>query len=394
MTQPKVLKALEQANYLSPKYHVVIANPPYMGRNGMNDRLAAWAKDNYPNSKSDMFAMFIERNIELAQNNGMVAMITMQSWMFLSSFEALRTLIIDQSTVLSMAHLGARAFDSIGGEVVATTAFVIANSNQVEYNGDYIRLIDGKSEAEKSINFLEAIRNPKCGWFFRASAADFKKIPGSPIAYWVNAKIRNAFNKPKIESITISDGQTKTGNNDKYLKYLWEVNYSLVGVARRWVKHPKGGSFRRWYGNVDTVIDWSETARVHYRNDHVARILPEYLWWKKGFCWTLITSGKQSFRIVNNDEIFNLAAPTLFPQKEENLFFLLGIVNTPITEYITKLMNPTINMNVGDIQNIPLVTIEKHTINKIVTSLVYISNNDWDSYETSLDFTTLPLLQS
>jgi len=157
LAHQKVFDVLEQADYLSPKYHVVIANPPYMGGKGMNARLKTFAKDNYPNSKSDFFAMFIERNLDLAMQKGMVAMITMQSWMFLSSFEKLRESILDNHTILSMAHLGPRAFDSIGGEVVSTTAFVIGDVQYSEYNGDYIRLVDGSSEAEKDTWLREAV---------------------------------------------------------------------------------------------------------------------------------------------------------------------------------------------------------------------------------------------
>jgi len=157
LTHQKVLQALRQADYLSPKYHVVIANPPYMSGKGMNGRLGAWAKDNYPNSKSDLFAMFIERNLELSVKQGAVGMITMQSWMFLSSYEKLRDSILDKYTILSMAHLGARAFDSIGGEVVSTTAFVLENAHHPEYKGAYVRLVDGNSEAEKQAAFKAAL---------------------------------------------------------------------------------------------------------------------------------------------------------------------------------------------------------------------------------------------
>ena len=157
LTHEKVLQVLNQADFLSPKYHVVIANPPYMGGKGMNGRMGAWVKDNYPNSKSDLFAMFIERNLELAVKKGAVAMITMQSWMFLSSYEKLRNSILDKHTVISMAHLGARAFDSIGGEVVSTTAFILENAHHPEYKGAYVRLVDGNSEAEKQASFKAAL---------------------------------------------------------------------------------------------------------------------------------------------------------------------------------------------------------------------------------------------
>jgi len=160
-THQNVMKALKQADYLSPKYHVVIANPPYMGGKGMNNRLRTFSQDNYPDSKSDLFAMFMERNLSLAVQKGMVSMITMQSWMFLSSFEKLRESILNNATILTMAHFGARAFDSIGGEVVSTTAFVIENAHHSEYKGAYIRLVDGSCEAEKDVRLREAIRQSR-----------------------------------------------------------------------------------------------------------------------------------------------------------------------------------------------------------------------------------------
>ena len=157
----------------------------------MNPRMGSWVKEQYPNSKADLFAVFIERNLDLAMKGGMVSMITMQSWMFLSSYEKLRASLMTGQTLLSMAHLGARAFDSIGGEVVSTTAFVIANAYQPEHKGGFLRLIEGQNEAEKDKALLEAAENPNCGWFYRASAADFRKIPSSPIAYWVSSQMRN-----------------------------------------------------------------------------------------------------------------------------------------------------------------------------------------------------------
>ncbi|KAA6232803.1 BREX-1 system adenine-specific DNA-methyltransferase PglX [Chlorobium phaeovibrioides] len=231
MTHQKVLQALRQADYLSPKYHVVIANPPYMGGKGMNGRLAAWVKDNYPNSKSDLFAMFIERNLDLAQKHGAVAMITMQSWMFLSSFEALRARLLGQSTLLSMAHLGARAFDSIGGEVVSTTAFVLENSNGLNYKGGYLRLVAGNSEAEKNDAIREAVKNPDCGWFYCASAADFKKIPGSPIAYWASAKLVETFQHPKAQEIATLFQGIITGDNERLVRGWQEISLKRVSLT-------------------------------------------------------------------------------------------------------------------------------------------------------------------
>lgn len=389
-----VIKALTQADYLSQKYHVVIANPPYMGGGSMNGRLAVFAKEKYPNSKSDMFAMFIERNLELVKKSGVIGLITMQSWMFLSSYEKIRNNLLNKKTILSMAHLGARGFDSIGGEVVSTTAFTIKNAHHETLKGQYLRLTEGRSEKEKSADFIKH-KTAGNDLYFSASSADFKKIPGSPIAYWLSEKLLSAFLNESIKDLTISDGQTKTGDNNKYLRLIWETDFNKVGTDKKWVKHPKGGGFRKWYGNLDTLINWSDEARTHYRKDHVARILPEYLWWKKGFCWTLITSSKQSFRYVGNDEIFNLAAPTLFPKNEDDLYLLLPFVNTHIAQYIVKTLNPTLNMNVGEIQSLPLIKgMDKEKIKEIAKACISLSKSDWDFYETSWDFQSLPLLVS
>ena len=393
-THRKIKVALKQAEFLRSKYHCVIANPPYMGAGNMNPALSKFAIKEYPDSKADLFAMFMERSLDLLISTGYMGMVNMQSWMFLSSFEKLRTKLLNEKTILSMAHLGPRGFDSIGGEVVQTTSFVIQNQGAHDFKGSYLRLIEGKNEIIKELNFKEAVKDLDCSWLFRACSDDFKKIPSTPIAYWVSENIRATFDNDKVGDITISDGQTKTGDNDRYLRMLWEVSSRSVGKDKKWVKHPKGGKFRRWYGNVDNLINWSEEARMHYRKDRVARILPNYLWWKKGFCWTLITGGEQSFRIVNDDEIFNLAAPTLFPKDDDELNYLLALVNTPIASYITKVMNPTLNMNVGEIQNIPLVDVPKNRVNIIATEATSIAKFDWNIYETAWDYKKSPLVLS
>lgn len=398
-THEEVSIALKQAEYLSQKYHVVVANPPYMGGGNMNAKLSDFAKKQYPNSKSDMCTMFIERNLRLVVKQSNIAMITMQSWMFLSSYEKLREQLIKNSTIASMAHLGARAFDSIGGEVVSTTAFVIENQHLQGEKGSFVRLVDGGSEDEKLTALKEAIKNPDCGWFYRVSADDFQKIPGSPIAYWVSKSFISPFIKADqtIMDISISDGQTKTGDNDKYLRFFWEVSFVKTNINGIWWHHPKGGSFRKWYGNLEWVINWSEEARIHYRKDRVARILPEYLWSKEGVSWTLITSSKPSFRILYAYQIFNLAAPTLFFENRDYLYLCLGLLNAKYSLNILSVINPTLNLNIGDIQNLPILIKNQNQIKfvkSVIINCINISKSDWDSYETSWDFTFLPLLDA
>ena len=222
--QARVMVVLRMAEALSPKYHVAVANPPYMGGKGMNGKLGDFVKANYPDSKSDLFAVFMERALGLSVQRGLMAMINMQSWMFLSSYQKLRVKLLSDSMILSMAHLGERAFDSIGGAVVSTTAFVIENAHSLDHEGTFIRLIDGSSEAEKEMQLKEAIRTPNCAWLYRASAEDFEKIPGFPIAYWLSSRMVSNFDKaPLADEATFRAG-LQTGDNDRFLRFWHEVS--------------------------------------------------------------------------------------------------------------------------------------------------------------------------
>ena len=224
-------------------------------------------------------------------------------------------------------------------------------------------------------------------YFENISQKSFESIPGSPIAYWLSNNVLSCFNSSNIGEISISDGQTKTGDNNKYLRMIWEVSANTIGKDNKWVKHPKGGAYRRWYGNIEWIIDWSDEAREFYRKDKVARILPEYLWWKKGISWTLLTSGLQGYRDYPDDCIFNLAAPTLFFKDDAiDRLYVMGLLNTPISVLLLNVFNPTINNNIGDIQSIPLIKKNTNCIIDIVKGNISISKLDWDSHETSWDF--------
>jgi type II restriction/modification system DNA methylase subunit YeeA len=394
MTHQKVLQALRQADYLSPKYHVVIANPPYMGGGGMNGRLGAWLKDNYADVKTDLFSAFIVRNTEMTLPKGQLGFMSPFVWMFISSYEKLRSFLINQKTITSLVQLEYSGFD---GATVPVCTFTIENTSRPLFKGGFVRLSDFRGSENQGPKTLEAIKNKDCGWFFRASAENFKAIPGSPIAYWVSENFVNPFKiaSETIYDLTISDGQTKTGDNDKYLRQHWEVASSTVGPKAKWWQHPKGGPYRKWFGNVDWVIDWSETARKHYRKDRVARILPEYLWGKRGISWTLITSGESSFRTLEANQIFNLAAPSLFFHDESNIEKCLGFLNTKYAIKLLKVINPTLNMNVGEVRCLPLldsISPQIEEITRTVRHCVAVSKADWDSFETSWDFTSLPLL--
>jgi hypothetical protein len=357
-----------------------------MGGGNMNKILGDFVKLNYPDSKADLMACFMEAGLNMLKEKGFLGMINQHSWMFLSSYEKLREKLIENVFFDTNLHLGARTFPEIGGEVVQNTAFTFWNK-VIESKGCYFRLVNYNSTEEKRIQTIEAIKNPDCVIFFKTNQLDFKKIPGSAIGYWLSDKWITLFDSATIQSITESEGQTKSGNNDKYLRLSWEININAFGKDRKWVKHPKGGSFRRWFGNLDTVIDWSENSRKHYRKDSVARILVEKLWWKKGISWTLITSGKQSFRDYDEESIFNLAAPTLFFKNENDRKYSLGLLNSHVTEKLLKVYNPTLNCNIGEVQAIPLLFKQnKEVLISLVENTIGLSKIEWNSRETSWDF--------
>ena len=388
----KLLPLVRVAQTLAQKYDAVVTNPPYMGSSGMGAKLAEYVKKNYPDSKSDLFAVFIEVCSRMAKQNGYQAMITQHAWMFLSSFEKLREKMMLTETV-SMAHLGARAFEEIGGEVVQTTSFVRVRTHIDNYKGVYCRLIEPTTQQGKEGMFLA------CENRYIANQDNFAKIPGSPVAYWVSNNFLKAFDNEKIGKYTISDGQTKTGNNDKYLRLLWEVPVSEIGKGKHWVLHAKGGAFRRWYGNVDTLIDWSDSAREHYRTDHVARIAPEYIWFRKGICWTLISSNKlHGFRLLDDNSTFNLAAPSVFFNNDRMMFYILGYLNSKFSQEIIALLNPTLNTNISDITAQPLyygkLPEQEDMVINLVSQNIALSKADWDSFETSWDFTHHPFIKA
>jgi len=388
MTHQKVLQALRQADYLSPKYHVVIANPPYMGKRSMNGRLQVLAKDCYQRTKTDLFAMFIERNVDLAKDSAYVAMITMQSWMFLSTFESLRSNILSNSSIVSMVHLGARAFDSIGGEVVSTTAFICKNIADREYKGTYLRLVDGEDEQEKSNQLKELKSRP-----YLASSHDFDTIPGRPIAYWISEKVRNAFAQgTPFGDVGFPKVGMQTSNNDKYLRLWPEVSFHEFKdeeMPPKWIKYLKGGAFRRWYGNLDYLLRYNKDPQFIKQQPN-ATVLPETKLKEAKCTWTDLTSGPFNARYAPDDTFHDISGHCFYPPRSKQMV-LLAYSNTRLFDYLLSLINASFHFQVGDVAKIPVLEVDPSASNNAST-LVSLSKRDWDSYETSWDFTGLPLL--
>ena len=382
----KLLPLVRVAQTLAQKYDVVVTNPPYMGASNMNSGLSEYVKKYYPDSKSDLFAVFIEVCSRMAKQNGYQAMITQHAWMFLSSFEKLREKMMLTETI-SMAHLGARAFEEIGGEVVQTTAFVRCANHVEGYKGTYCRLIEPTSQQGKEEMFLAGQKR------YTANQDDFAKIPGASVAYWVSKKLYSTFRNSLLYDYTISDGQNKTGDNAKFVREFWEVRNSNVGKGKKWLFYAKGGGYRKWYGNLSEVVNWSEEAREFYKNDKICRIIPEYLWYKAGITWSLI-SNNPSFRLLPEEATFDVGGSSIFLKDNSNIEFVLGLLNSKVFSYVQKIVNPTINIQVKDIRVMPFVKKNENEITGLAEECSFLSKEDWDSFETSWDFTRHPFIKA
>ena len=388
----KVEELVKQAGILAGKYDVVVTNPPYMGRKGINNQISNYIDEKFSDSKGDLFACFMEKCIKLTKEIKLIAMITQHSWMFLSSFQKLREKILNINTISSMIHLGPRAFEEIGGEVVQSTTFVIMNKNINNYKPVFIRLIDFNNAKQKKEEFLSCKHK-----FSHIIQADFFKIPGTPIAYWVSNNIKQVFNNTLFYEYTISDGQNKTGDNNKFLRFFWEVENNNVGINNKWLFYAKGGEYRRWYGNIDIVVDWSIEAREHYKKDKICRIIPEYLWYKKGITWTLLTSGLNSFRVLSEDSTFDVTGSSIFLKDDHTYYYFLSFLNTKIAMGFIEICSSTVALQVRDVRNLPIIFPSDESIKTIIDTLaeecIQISRRDWDSFESSWDFQLHPFIQ-
>ena len=389
---PSVSRYRRQVKYLASRYDVVVTNPPYMGSKNMSADLATFAKDNYPDTKSDLFAMFIERCLKLTRSAGYVGMITMQSWMFLSSYFKLRGSLLNSSTITTMAHLGARAFDSIGGEVVSSTAFTIEKSRP-NGMGTFIRLVDGGNEADKSAALRVAVQDPSAPARFQARNSDFQAIPGTPIVYWLSEKMRAAFNMGRsLGDVAEPRKGLDTGENVRFLRYWWEVSRSRTASSwpsdLQWFPYNKGGEYRRWYGNQEYLINWkSDGAEIKegLRLDiNKPTIRNAAYYGRAGFTWSTVSSGAFAARYSPGGALFDNGGCTLFASSRERLLETGALLNSTVSGAYLSAIAPTLNYQPGDIATIPFIqgAFRIDVVEKLITN----AQTDWDSYETSWDF--------
>lgn len=392
-TQESLRKLVRVARNLGQKYDAVLTNPPYMGASGMGVKLSKYVKDHYPDSKSDLFAVFIEKCGEMAKKNGYQAMITQHAWMFLSSFEKLRNKL-QMTDIVNMAHLGSRAFEEIGGEVVQTTSFAIRKSHIKQFKGTYCRLIEPTTQQGKEQMFLDAENR------YFAEQDNFSKIPGSPVAYWLNeVLVENYVKYPLVGDVSNVKKGMFTGANDLFFRFWYEPVFNNIdfNISKKedicdnhYVPMNNGGAFRRWYGNRYNVIKFD---KKHYDmiTENKGHRNPQY-YFQRSAVWTKVTSGLFSLRISEDGFINNDASMAIYEGKAP-LVRIVGLLNSKVAQYYLDLVNESLNYTTGNISSIPYIEKNSSLLEEAVKKCIDIAKDDWDSFETSWDFQHHPLLR-
>jgi len=376
-----LLPLVQQAQMLAMQFDAVVANPPYMGGKYLTTVLKNYLKAEYAGYEKDLFSAFMIRDLSLAKPTGQLGFMSPFVWMFISSYEELRTHFIDHATLTSLVQLEYSGFD---GATVPICTFTLCKQHVAQFVGSYVRLSDFRGADQQGPKTLEAIQNKNCSWFYKAKPDDFKKIPGSPIAYW----IRNTkpFDGPRIGDGFESGGRTKTHDNETYLRFWWEISRKSIG----WAPYANGGDYRKYAGNDLQVVNWSSSATVFY--DSNGGLYPQKYWFKEGITWGLITSARTSFRLKPIDAHYSSGAPTIFDKSFTCDNVVLGFLNSPIAFLYLKAMNPTLNTTVNDVLGLPLPSKSDFTsIDANVAKAISISKSDWNAYERSFDFQSASL---
>lgn len=386
---------------LSRRFTCTVANPPYMGSSSFNPFMSKWVKKNYPDVKSDLFSSFIVRIMDFAGEHGEIGMMTPFVWMFIGSYEKLRNRLIDDKTLTTLIQL---EYSGFAGATVPICTFTYHNSHIDGYKGGYVRLADFTGPTVQAPKALEAIQNPDCGWFYRRNADTFKQIPGTPIAYWASDALLDAFtNKEKLGLFAKPQVGLQTSDNDRFLRYWFECSLGDMSVAcnsaesslsldAKWYPHNKGGSFRKWYGNRDHVIEYAKNGRSLSAAPGASRI-KDSIAFLSCITYSRITSGQIAFRMQPSGSLFDSAAVAMFPPVCD-MKYLLGLLNSSVIATATSFLVPTLNAQPGDIAKLPIAIepAEHGAVDGLVDYCLGISRLDCDSFETSWDFKRHPLL--
>lgn len=395
-TQQRLQELVAVGEVLAQKYEVVVTNPPYRGVADVDVKLADYIKTNYPDSKNDLFAVFMEVCHKMNVKSGYQAMITQHAWMFLSSFEKLRAKI-QKLDIVNIVHLGARAFEEIGGEVVQTTSFILANKHVDGYKGTYCRLVEPTTQQGKEEVFLAKENR------YVACSDNFAKIPGAPVAYWVSEiDQRNFSEKPKLDEYFLPREGITTGKNDLFLRLWHEIsadNFFAFKEEAKWFPHSKGGEFRKWYGNNEYVLNWENNGELlrnilKNKKSEITPVLRNVnYFFKEGLTWSSISSGSFAARYRGNKFTFDSKGPSGFPKNNNMSEPILAFLNSKIVKHYLSVLAPTLDFKIGQICNLPyFIGDEGNFITELVQQNISLSKSDWDAFETSWDFTKHPLV--
>ena len=389
-SKDKLRRALATCETLALRHDCVVANPPYMGSSSFGPFMSKWVKKNYPDVKSDLCTCFIERNLSLAKVGGFASLVTSDTCMYLSSFVAMRTSLVENNTILTFVDTrGTNAHPDVFD---ANAIWVLRHGRLKGYEGSYFKL--NHRIPEKAGALLEAIQNPGCGWFYRRDAETFKQIPGTPIAYWLGSGLLAAFeNGGSFNSVAHPKVGMQTSNNEKYLRLWHESDYRPSRSDKKWIKYLKGGDYRKWYGNLEWVLLYRNDPTWILQQPH-ARVLSESFLEKRKNTWTDFTSGLNSFRFAPQDTFYDISGHCYFPSPDNQLE-LLAYSNSSLFSFVLKLFNSTAHCQVGDVARVPYLApaaIDKQRISDLSQRSLDASKADWDSFETSWDFKRHPLV--
>lgn len=403
-TKKQIFLLLDIGQAMAKKYSVAVTNPPYMSVSKGTIKLVNYVLNNYEDGKVDLFTVFIQKCLQLTIAKGYAALITQHAWMFLGSFERMRD-FLSSYVITNMAHLGARAFEEISGEVVQTTTFVLRNTDIINYKGTYIRLVDGANQKDKEIIFLSGKQR------YTTKVKDYDIIPGKPLAYWANDSMLAAYKSNILYDVARPRQGLATTNNDLFLRLWYEIQFTKIGLGcisqedalstkKKWFPVTKGGSFRRWYGNFDYVVNYEYSGKTicdyidntpGVRVKSNGRVINRELYFHKGMTWSTIASGPFGMRYVPDGFIFETKGSMCFTS-EELLPYLLGLYNSPVIQCFLQMLSPTLDYHEGPLGKTPVIITPTKEIEVLVNKCVELSHHDWDAFETSWDFQWHPLL--
>lgn len=399
-TQQRLQELVAVGEVLAQKYEVVVTNPPYRGVADVDVKLADYIKTNYPDSKNDLFAVFMEVCHKMNVKSGYQAMITQHAWMFLSSFEKLRAKI-QKLDIVNMVHLGARAFEEIGGEVVQTTSFILANKHVDGYKGTYCRLVEPTTQQGKEEMFLSQENR------YIACSDNFAKIPGAPVAYWASESALNAYKYNTLGDVAKPRHGLATSDNNRFLRLWYEVNINKTSVIikcdfqKKWFPINKGGNFRKWYGNLEWIINYENDGKeikefaISIYKCSSRTIQNTQFYFLESLTWSALTSGNFSVRWSDKGALFGSGGYSAFVDEKIEKY-ILGLMNSVVNKALIGFISPTLNYEVGHIKTIPVIINQnKHEyVDTLTQKCIFISKSDWDAFETSWDFTHHPLLRN